>query len=55
MTFDFDYGRYAIYIWPAYAISAAVLAWLIAASLMSARRWRREAQRLQAQADAKPR
>ena len=52
MSFNFDVGRYAVYIWPAYAITAAVLVWMIAASLLAARRWRAEAERLQAAADA---
>ena len=52
MSFDFDAGKYAIYLWPAFAISAAAFAWMIAGSLLTARRWRREAERLQAQLDA---
>ena len=38
---DFDAGPYAAYIWPAFAITAAVFAGLIASSLAYARRWRR--------------
>ena len=34
-------GRYAAFIWPAYAITALVFAGLIASSLAHARRWRR--------------
>ena len=48
MHFDFDAGKYAVYLWPAFALSAAAFVWMIADSLLSARRWRREAERLQA-------
>ena len=44
---DLDAGRYAAYVWPAFAISALVIAWMVVDSLMRARRWRREAQRLE--------
>lgn len=49
MSFDFDAGKYAAYLWPAFAISAAAFAWLIADSLAGARRWKRQAERLQAE------
>ncbi len=55
MTFDFDAGRYAIYLWPAFAISAAAFAWMIIGSLALSRRWRVEAERLQAEFDAEKR
>ena len=42
-----DMGKYAVYVWPVYAITAAVLVWMVADSLLRARRWRREAQRLE--------
>jgi heme exporter protein D len=42
---DLDMGRYAAFIWPAFALSAAVLAGLAWDSLARARRWRREAER----------
>ncbi|CAN5403886.1 heme exporter protein CcmD [soil metagenome] len=48
MAFDFDAGKYAIYLWPAFGLTAIVFVWMVADSLISARRWRREAQRLQA-------
>lgn len=51
MSFDFDAGKYAIYLWPAFAVSAVAFAWLIGDSLATARRWRREAERLQAELD----
>jgi len=43
--FDFDMGKYAIYVWPAYAISAVVLVAMVLDSLVRARRWRTEAER----------
>jgi len=55
MSFDFDAGKYAVYLWPAFAISAAAFAWMITGSLLMARRWRREVERLQAELeDARP-
>jgi heme exporter protein D len=51
MTFDFDAGKYAIYLWPAFAISAIGFAWLIVDSLAFSRRWRKEAERRQAELD----
>lgn len=52
MSFDFDAGKYAIYLWPAFAVSAAAFAWMITDSLLTARRWRGEAERRQAELDA---
>ena len=52
MSFDFDAGKYAIYLWPAFAISALAFAWMITSSLLMARCWRREAERLQAELEA---
>ena len=43
---DFDAGKYAAYVWPAFAAAGLVFVWMIADSLMRARRWRREAERL---------
>ena len=43
---DFDMGKYALFVWPAYAVTAVILAWLILDTLLRARRWRREAERL---------
>ncbi len=37
---------YAVYIWPAYAISALVLGGLAIASVLHARRWRKRAEEL---------
>ena len=38
-------GKYAAYIWPAYAITAAVFVIMVAASLAYARRWKARAER----------
>jgi heme exporter protein D len=42
---DFDAGAYAPYVWSAYVLTGLVLAWMVASSLLKARRWRREAER----------
>ena len=47
---DFDLGKYAGFILPAYAITAAVFVVLIAASLHYARRWRARAEAQASQA-----
>jgi len=47
---DFDLGKYAGFIWPAYAITATVFAVMIGASLHHARRWRARAETLSAPA-----
>jgi len=39
-------GKYAAYIWPAYAITGAVFALLIVACLAHARRWKARAEEL---------
>ena len=38
---DFDAGKYATFVWPAYGLTALVFAVLIADTLARARRWRR--------------
>ncbi|MDO1558949.1 heme exporter protein CcmD [Brevundimonas sp. 2R-24] len=43
---DFDMGRYAAFVWPAWGISLIVLGALAARALIAARRWRREAEKL---------
>ena len=45
---DLDMGKYAAFVWPAWAISAVVLGALAARALMAARRWSRELRRLEA-------
>jgi heme exporter protein D len=42
--FDFDAGKYGPYVWPAYAITALVIAGLVLDTLIRARRWRRAAE-----------
>jgi len=42
---DLDAGKYAAFVWPAYALTAAVFAALIWATLARARRWRRRAEK----------
>ncbi len=49
---DFDAGKYAIYVWPAFGITAVAFGWMILDSLAQARRWKAELERLQAQLDA---
>ena len=46
---DLSAGKYALYVWPAYGITALVFAVLIASSLAHARRWRRRAEDRDAQ------
>ncbi len=46
-----DLGKYASFIIPAYALTVGFFVWATAASLLSARRWRREAERMQAARD----
>ncbi len=46
-----DMGRYGLYVWPVYAITAVVLGWMVVDSLLRARRWRREAERLGGEKD----
>ena len=43
---DFDVGKYAAFIWPAYAVTALIFAVLIAGALNHSRRWKRKAQEL---------
>ncbi len=40
-------GKYGLFIWPAYGVSLLGFAWMIADTLIRARRWRREAERLE--------
>jgi heme exporter protein D len=41
---DFDMGKYAAYVWPAYAAVAVVFAWMAVDSLARARRWKKKAE-----------
>ncbi|WP_262423257.1 heme exporter protein CcmD [Brevundimonas denitrificans] len=40
-------GAYAAFVWPAWGISALALAALVVRSVMAARRWKRELDRLE--------
>ena len=40
-------GKYGAFIWPAYGASFLGFAWMIADTVLRARRWRREAERLE--------
>jgi heme exporter protein D len=42
---DLDAGKYAAFVWPAYAISAVVIGAMIILSLRHAARWRRRAEK----------
>ena len=42
---NLEVGKYAAFVWPAYALSAIALLGLLADSLLRARRWKREAER----------
>ena len=48
---DLDMGRYAAFVWPAWALSVAVLAGLAVRAVIAARRWSAELKRLE---DAPP-
>lgn len=45
MMFDFNAGKYAVFVWPAYAATALIFLALIADTLARARRWRRAAEK----------
>jgi len=45
VTPDFDAGAYGAFVWPAFAVTAAVFALMIAWSVLGARRQRRRAER----------
>ena len=44
---DLDAGKYALFVWPAFAATAAVLGWMVADSLVRARKWKRALERLE--------
>jgi len=50
MMLDLDMGRYAAFVWPAWGITAVVLAGLAGRALLAARRWWRELKRLESAA-----
>ncbi len=41
---DFAAGKYAVFVWPAYGLTALVLVAMTVDSLVRARRWRKAAQ-----------
>ena len=43
---DFDAGKYALFVWPAFGLTALVFAAMIVGSLSHARRWRRRFEQL---------
>jgi heme exporter protein D len=43
--FDFDAGKYALYVWGAWGATALVFLWMVADSVLRARTWRRRAER----------
>ena len=47
---DLDAGKYAIFVWPAFAATGLLLAWMVVDSLVRAWRWRREVRRLEDEA-----
>jgi len=47
---DLDAGKYAMFVWPAYGVSAIAFIGMIAMSLGFSRRWRKRAEDLKASA-----
>jgi heme exporter protein D len=47
---DFDAGKYAAFVWPAYGLTVLVFIVLIADTLARAGRWRRAAERRESEA-----
>jgi heme exporter protein D len=50
---DLAAGKYALFIWPAYGVTALAFAWMILDTLIRGRRWRREVQRLEQERSAR--
>ncbi len=50
---NLEFGKYAAYIVPAYAITAAVIAAMVVDTLLRARRWKREVEKREAARDSK--
>lgn len=44
---DLDMTPYAAFVWPAWGLSAIVLAALVARAVIAARRWKRELKKLE--------
>ena len=51
---DLDAGKYAVFVWPAYAVTALAFAWMVVDSLVRARRWRREVERREREKASRP-
>ena len=51
---DLDMTPYAAFVWPAWGISALVLGAVVARAVLSARRWKAELKRLEADAGTRP-
>jgi heme exporter protein D len=47
MTPNLELGKYAAYIWPPYVVSALVIVGAVLDTVLRARRWKREVERLQ--------
>ncbi len=39
---DFDAGKYALYVWPAFAATVIAFGWMVGDTLARARKWKRE-------------
>jgi heme exporter protein D len=48
---DFDTGKYAVFIWSAYGLSAGVFAVLNVGAILHARRWKARFEALRSKAD----
>jgi heme exporter protein D len=44
------HDRYALFVWPAYAVTALTFAWMFVSAVARARRWRRRVERLEEEA-----
>ena len=47
--FDFDAGKYAAFVWPAYGLTALIFLGLIVDTVLRARRWRKAVERREAE------
>jgi len=47
---DLDAGKYAAFVWPAFVLTAVLLAWMVADTLIRTRRWRRRVRQLEDEA-----
>lgn len=51
---DLDMSPYAAFVWPAWGITAVVLAALVARAAVASRRWKRELARLEGEGEDGP-